>query len=60
LLRAAGDDEQAEGAKELEQAKALIQETGAVLFEPFINANLPDDSDRSASIGAIWTTQVRS
>jgi adenylate cyclase len=37
LLRSTSIDEKAEGAKELELAKALMQETGAMLFEAFIN-----------------------
>jgi len=37
LLRSTNNDEKAEGAKELELAKALMRETGATLFETFIN-----------------------
>jgi adenylate cyclase len=37
LLRSIGNDEKAEGLKELERAKALMRETGAVLFETFID-----------------------
>ena len=37
LLQSIGDDEKAEGVKELELAKALMRETGAMLFETFIN-----------------------
>jgi adenylate cyclase len=37
LLRSANSDEQAEGGQELERAKALMRETGAMLFEKFIN-----------------------
>ncbi|WP_426440099.1 adenylate/guanylate cyclase domain-containing protein [Bradyrhizobium genosp. P] len=49
LLGAAGDDEKAEGAKELERARALIRETGAVLFERFVAADTANDGDREAS-----------
>jgi len=38
LLRSANSDEQAEGGQELERAKALMRETGAMLFETFINS----------------------
>jgi hypothetical protein len=44
LLGGTSDREKAEGANELERAKALIQETGAVLFERFIKASIKDDS----------------
>jgi len=37
LLRSANSDEQAEGGQELERAKALMRETGAMLLETFIN-----------------------
>src|SRR5216684_3385850 len=37
LLRSANSDERAEGEQELERAKALIRETGAMLLETFIN-----------------------
>jgi adenylate cyclase len=37
LLRSISNDEKAEGLKELERAKALMRETGAVLFETFID-----------------------
>jgi len=37
LLRSANSDEKAEGAQELERAKALMRETGAMLLETFIN-----------------------
>ena len=37
LLRSSSNDEKADGAKELELAKALMRETGAVLFEAFIS-----------------------
>jgi adenylate cyclase len=53
LLRSAGDDEKAEGAQELERAKVLMRETGAVLFEPFIKATMPNDDGRAASTRVI-------
>jgi adenylate cyclase len=37
LLRSISDNEKAEGMKELELAKALMRETGALLFETFID-----------------------
>jgi adenylate cyclase len=37
LLRSATSDQKAEGRQELETARALMRETGAVLFENFIN-----------------------
>src|SRR6266403_1542868 len=37
LLRSAKSDEKAEGEQELERAKALMRETGAMLLETFIN-----------------------
>jgi class 3 adenylate cyclase/tetratricopeptide (TPR) repeat protein len=37
LLRSISNEEKAEGAKELELAKALMRETGAMLFETFID-----------------------
>lgn len=37
LLRSNDSDEKAEGAKELELARGLMQETGAMLLESFIN-----------------------
>ena len=37
LLRSSSCDERADGAKELELAKALMRETGAVPFEAFIS-----------------------
>src|SRR6266446_356204 len=37
LLRSANSDEKAEGGQELERAKALMRETGAMLLETFIN-----------------------
>ena len=33
LLQSTGDEEKGEGAKELERAKTLMRETGAMLFE---------------------------
>jgi class 3 adenylate cyclase/tetratricopeptide (TPR) repeat protein len=38
LLRSANSDQTAEGRQELETAKALMRETGAMLFETFIDA----------------------
>ena len=38
LLRSATGDQKAEGRRELERARALMRETGAMLFERFINA----------------------
>jgi hypothetical protein len=38
LLRFPTSDQKAEGRQELERAKALVRETGAVLLETFINA----------------------
>jgi adenylate cyclase len=38
LLRSATSDQKAEGRQELERARALMRETGAMLFENFINA----------------------
>jgi adenylate cyclase len=37
LLQSANDDDNAEGTEELELARALMRETGATLFEAFIN-----------------------
>jgi class 3 adenylate cyclase/tetratricopeptide (TPR) repeat protein len=45
LLQSSSDDEKGDGAMELTRAKAMIRETGAVLFEPFINTT--HDSGRS-------------
>jgi adenylate cyclase len=53
LMQALGDDEKAEGARELERAQALMQETGALLFAPFIAANMANDDGRAASTRAI-------
>ena len=53
LLRSTGNDEKAEGAKELERAKALMRETGAMLFEAFINGtNVARSSARLLSTKA--------
>ena len=38
LLRSATSDQKAEGRQELETARALMRETGAMLFETFINS----------------------
>jgi adenylate cyclase len=51
LLCAAGEQERAEGASEIERAKALMQETGATLFGRFLAADTPDSGIRSASSG---------
>jgi tetratricopeptide (TPR) repeat protein len=42
LLLSASSDQKAEGRQELERARALMQETGAMLFEAFINATNVD------------------
>jgi adenylate cyclase len=44
LLRSATGDEKAEGRQELERANALMLDTGAMLFETFINVT---DIERS-------------
>ena len=49
LLRSATDDETMDGAQELDRAKALMQETGAVLFKAFINADLGHSIARQIS-----------
>jgi adenylate cyclase len=38
LLQSANNDQTAEGSQELDRAKALMRETGAMLFETFVNA----------------------
>jgi class 3 adenylate cyclase/tetratricopeptide (TPR) repeat protein len=45
LLRSATSDQKAEGGQELERARALMRETGAMLFENFINATDVDHSN---------------
>jgi class 3 adenylate cyclase/tetratricopeptide (TPR) repeat protein len=45
LLRSATSDQKAEGRQELETARALMRETGAMLFENFINATNVDHSN---------------
>lgn len=45
LLESKTSDEKAEGARELETARALMRETGAVLFENFINVIDVDHSN---------------
>jgi class 3 adenylate cyclase/tetratricopeptide (TPR) repeat protein len=45
LLRSASGEQKAEGRRELETARALMRETGAVLFENFINATNVDHND---------------
>jgi adenylate cyclase len=52
LLQSTNDDERAEGSRELDRARALMHETGAILFEPFIEGNVPQDGNRSMSISA--------
>ena len=49
LLRSATDDETMDGAQEMDRAKALMQETGAVLFKAFINADLGHSIARQIS-----------
>jgi tetratricopeptide (TPR) repeat protein len=44
LLQSTKSDEKAEGEQELERAKALMRETGAMLLETFINATNFDQS----------------
>ena len=51
LLGAAGDEEKAEGASEIERAQALMRETGAILFNRFFDADTARSSDRTASAG---------
>jgi adenylate cyclase len=53
LLRFGGKEEQVEGTKELELARMLIRETGAVLLAPFIDVNISDDGESSGSVHAI-------
>jgi class 3 adenylate cyclase/tetratricopeptide (TPR) repeat protein len=45
LLRSTTSDQKAEGRLELERARALMRETGAMLFENFINATNVDHSN---------------
>jgi len=45
LFRSTTSDQTAEGRQELERARALMRETGAVLFENFINATNIDHSN---------------
>ena len=53
LLRSTGNDQKAEGRQELERAKALMRETGAMLFETFINAtNVEHSNNRQISTKA--------
>jgi tetratricopeptide (TPR) repeat protein len=53
LLQSADGDQQAEGDQELERARALMRETGAMLFENFINAtNLDHGASRQISTKA--------
>jgi class 3 adenylate cyclase/tetratricopeptide (TPR) repeat protein len=50
MLQSTNDDERDEGAKELERTKVLMRETGAALFEPFINADVMHDNGRSVRL----------
>jgi len=60
LLRSTTSDENAEGRQELETARALMRETGAVLFENFINAtNVEQSNARQISIGPAEQTVRR-
>ena len=45
LLRSDNNDQKAEASQELESARALMQETGAMLFEAFINSTNADRGD---------------
>jgi class 3 adenylate cyclase/tetratricopeptide (TPR) repeat protein len=45
LLRSATSDQKAEGSQELERARALMQETGAMLFETLVNVTNVEDSN---------------
>jgi class 3 adenylate cyclase/tetratricopeptide (TPR) repeat protein len=53
LLRSVNSDEKAEGKQELERATALMRETGAMLFETFIDVtNVAQDNAFQASVKA--------
>ena len=53
LLRSIGNDQKAEGKQELERAKALMRETGAMLFETFVNVtNVEHSNNRQISTKA--------
>jgi adenylate cyclase len=56
LLQSTGAEEKGKGAKELERAKTLMRETGAMLFAPFMNADIPHDS---GSLGTVGLTAPR-
>jgi class 3 adenylate cyclase/tetratricopeptide (TPR) repeat protein len=45
LLRSTSSDQKAEGGHELDRAKGLMRETGAMLFETFINDSSLEQSD---------------
>jgi adenylate cyclase len=45
LQRSTSNDQKAEGGHELDRARALMRETGAMLFETFINATNVEQSD---------------
>jgi len=54
LLQSANSDQKIEGRQELEHARALVRETGAVLFENFIDAtNVEHSNARQISTKAI-------
>jgi len=52
LLRSKAGDRTEEGREELERAKALVRETGAAIFETFINATGQTMDSRQTSTGA--------
>jgi adenylate cyclase len=53
LLRSAGNDQVVEGEQELERATALMQETGAMFFETFVNAtSIAGDNAFQSSVKA--------
>jgi tetratricopeptide (TPR) repeat protein len=53
LLQSANSDQKIEGGQELERARAIMRETGAVLFENFIDAtNVEHSNDRQISTKA--------
>ena len=53
LLRSTGSDQKVEGRQELDRAKALMRETGAMLFETFVNeVNVEQSNTRQISTKA--------
>ena len=53
LLRSTGSDQKAEGRQELDRARSLMRETGAKLFEPFIDeTNVERSNTRQISTKA--------